>query len=75
MKTREAITSADVERSYLILALLEVTRGAADYISDQGETEGSMGSIVETLRHISHLQGELHDALERATRESDGEGE
>lgn len=75
MKTKVDVTSADVERSYLILALLEVTRDAADYLNEQGDAVNRMGSIVATLRHISDLHGELHDALERATRKSDGEAE
>ncbi|MEN3146147.1 hypothetical protein ABCW43_02410 [Neorhizobium sp. IRAMC:178] len=79
MKTNDAITQDDVARSYLIIALLQVTRDAADYLNDHGEPVGKLGersgSIAAVLDHIGELQGELHDALERATRESDGEAE
>lgn len=79
MKTNDAITPADVARSYLIIALLQVTRDAADYLNDHGEPAGRLrersGSIAAVLDHIGELHGELHDAVERATREGDGEAE
>ncbi|EUB95905.1 hypothetical protein PMI07_002393 [Rhizobium sp. CF080] len=80
MKTNEAITSADVDRSYLVLALLQVTRDAADFLNDHGdEPDGQKGqrsgAIVAVLSHISELQGELHGAIERATRTPAGETE
>lgn len=76
MAVRTSITAVDVERSYLILALLQVTQDAADYLGDQGEPEGGAGaraySIVAVLRHIAELQGKLHDAIEAAAGKDAG---
>lgn len=75
MTIKASITAADVERSYLILALLQVTEDAADYLGDQGDGDAGQKahSIVSVLRHIRGLQGELHDAIERAELRPRGE--
>lgn len=73
-------TEQDVERSYLIIALLQVTRDAADFLNDHGDEPGGQkgqrsGAIVAVLSHIADLQGEQHNAIERSANSSDGESE
>lgn len=79
MKTTDAITQADLDRSFLLIALLQVTRDAAEYLNDHGEPARQRGAraggIVSVLNHISELQLELHYAIEGATRDSAGETE
>lgn len=62
------VTDKDLERSYLAMALLEVTTAAVEYLNENGKNQQPAilsGCVATALRHISELVGETHSIIER----------
>lgn len=62
------VTDKDLNRSYLAMALLEVTIAAVDYLTEAGANQQPArlsGSVGAVLRHINELVGETHNIIER----------
>jgi hypothetical protein len=55
-----------VERSYQLLALLDVCEHSAHYIGESGQEHvaRAVGSLANVLELASEIASEIHDALE-----------
>jgi hypothetical protein len=63
------VTMEDIDRSYTVLALLDMAALSARAIENGVVNHGRfVGSIAIALEHVSELAGRTHDALERAHR-------
>ncbi|MGO4135154.1 hypothetical protein ACEQ6A_11400 [Rhizobium brockwellii] len=61
------VTEKDQDRSYVVMALLDVTAAATDYLADEGLNQQPArlaGNIAAVLRHINELVGETHGSIE-----------
>ena len=55
----------DLDRSYLIMALLDVCAFTADHLSDNPvERDRIAGNLAQVIRHTQELTGKMHDDLE-----------
>ena len=69
------ITEADVDLSYEVLALLEVSAHTADALAEpSGHIAQSAGSLRATLGIVREKCEKIHDAMELVLQESPKQG-
>ncbi len=57
-----------VERSYQLLALLDVCEHAANYMESQSNMTAAAGNLAAVIKLAGEIAGEVHEAIELGER-------